>query len=115
METGDQKILISAEQRLGGWRRLRHQAGHQEGDPVAPEGQALLQVEGEVLHPDQGLLPLLQEGLLKALRDGRIPVQGELLKPGSELELETKIKRRFAKISQTRRRPLILPVEPERF
>ena len=77
VETGDQKILISAEQRLGGWRRLRHQAGHQEGDPVAPEGQAFLQVEGALLHPDQGLLPLLQEGLLKALRDGRIPVQGE--------------------------------------
>ena len=36
-----------------------HQASGPQGDHLAPEGQALLQVEGEILYPHGRLLPLL--------------------------------------------------------
>ena len=43
---------------------------------VGAEGEAVRQVEGEVLHPHQGLPSLLQEGLDTADRVRTIPIQG---------------------------------------
>lgn len=49
---------------------------HPEGAPLAAEGQVLLPVEGEVLHPDAGLPPVFQEGHVKDHGDGRVHLQG---------------------------------------
>ena len=43
---------------------------------MAAEGQVLLPVEGEVLHPDAGLPPVFQEGHVKDHGDGRVHLQG---------------------------------------
>ena len=49
----------------------------EEGIVVAAEGQVVLQVEGEVLHLDQGLLSLLQERIASHDGNGRIHIQGK--------------------------------------
>ena len=45
---------------------------------MAAEGQAVLSVEGEILHTHQGLAPVLQEECWQGLRYGGVPFPGEL-------------------------------------
>ena len=45
---------------------------------MATEGQAVLPVEGEILHTHQGLTAVLQEECRKGLRYGGVLIQGEL-------------------------------------
>ena len=45
---------------------------------MATEGQAVLPVEGEILHTHQGLTAVLQEECREGIRYGGVLIQGEL-------------------------------------
>ena len=44
---------------------------------MGPAGQAVLQVEGEVHHPDTRLPPGFQERVIKNIRDGNFSFQSK--------------------------------------
>ena len=44
---------------------------------MATEGQAVLSLEGEILHSHQGFTARIQENYKQDLRDGGVHIQGE--------------------------------------